>query len=161
LILNIPPDRRGLFHENDVKSLLGWKKMIDDAFSKDLALHTQVKSDTYRGSSKLYAPANVTDGKKETYWATDDNVTKGNLTIDLGSKKMVTYISLQEYIKLGQRVKGFTVFVWKNNAWAEAVKGTTIGYKRILKIEPVETEKVKIEITDSKASPLISNLAIY
>ena len=135
--------------------------MIDDAFKKDIALHSMVKSDSYRGSSKLYSPSNVTDGNKETYWATDDNVTNGDLTIDLGSKKTVKYISLQEYIKLGQRVKGFTVFVWKNNSWTEAIKGTTIGYKRILKIEPVETEKVKIEITASKASPLISNVAIY
>ncbi|MEI6139936.1 MAG: alpha-L-fucosidase [Mariniphaga sp.] len=161
LILNIPPDRRGLFHENDVKSLLGWKKMIDDAFKKDIALYSMAKSDSYRGSSKLYSPSNVTDGNKETYWATDDNVTTGNLTIELGSKKQIKYISLQEYIKLGQRVKGFTVFVWKNNSWAEAIQGTTIGYKRILKIEPVETDKVKIEIKASKASPLISNVSIY
>ena len=161
LILNIPPDRSGLFHENDVKSLLGWKKMIDEAFKTDLALHAEVKANTYRGSSKNYSAANVTDGKKETYWATDDNISTGNLTIELGSKKTVKYISIQEYIKLGQRVKGFTVFVWKNNSWAEAIKGTTIGYKRILKIEPIETEKVKIEITASKACPLISNISVY
>ncbi len=161
LILNIPPDRRGLFHENDVKALLGWKKMIDEAFKKNLALHSVVQSDTYRGDSKKYAASNVTDGNKETYWATNDDITSGTLEIDLGAKKKVKYILLQEYIKLGQRVKNFTVSVRKNNRWEEVAKGSTIGYKRILKIEPVETNKVKIEITSSKASPLISNIGIY
>ena len=29
--------------------------------------HAAVKSDSYRGNSKLYAASNITDGKKETY----------------------------------------------------------------------------------------------
>ncbi len=161
LILNIPPDRRGLFHENDVKALRGWKQMIDNAFKNNLAINSVVKSDSYRGNSKLYAAANVTDGNKETYWSTNDDITSGNLVIDLGSKKTVKYITLQEYIKLGQRVKSFAVYAWKNNNWVEVMKGTTIGYKRILKLEPIETEKVKIEISASKASPLISNVEVY
>ena len=161
LILNIPPDRKGLFHENDVKALRGWKQLIDDAFKNNLALHSIVKSDTWRGNSKIYAAPNVNDGNKETYWATNDDVNTGNLIIDLGSKKTVKYVTLQEYIKLGQRVKGFAVYAWKDNNWVEVSKGSTIGYKRILKIEPVETEKVKIAITASKASPLISNIEIY
>ncbi len=161
LILNIPPDRRGLFHENDVKALQGWKKLIDNAFKTNFALGSVVKADTYRGNSKLYAAANVADNNKDTYWATNDDVTTGNLIIDLGSKKTVQYITVQEYIKLGQRVKSFSVYAWKNNNWIEISKGSTIGYKKIIKIEPVETEKVKIEITASKASPLISNIEVY
>lgn len=161
LILNIPPDRRGLLNENDVNALRGWKKMIDNAFRKNLALGAIVKSDYYRGNSDLYAASNVTDGNKETYWATNDGLTTGNLEIDLGSIKTVKYITLQEYIKLGQRVKSFSVSVWKNGNWLEVSKGTTIGYKRIVKIEPIETEKIKVAITASKASPLISNIEIY
>jgi alpha-L-fucosidase len=68
---------------------------------------------------------------------------------------------LQEYIRLGQRVKSFTVEVWKDNNWTKVADGTTIGYKRILKIDPVITDKVRINITASKACPLISNVAIY
>jgi len=161
LILNIPPDRRGLLNENDVNALRGWKQMIDNAFRKNLALGAIVKSDSYRGNSELYAASNVTDGNKATYWATNDGVTTGNLEIDLGSIKTVKYITLQEYIKLGQRVKSFSVFVLKNGNWLEVSKGTTIGYKRIVKIEPIETVKIKVVITASKASPLISNIEIY
>ena len=161
LILNIPPDRRGLFHENDVKALLGWRKMIDEAFKTNLALNSQVKADTYRGNSKLYGAENVNDSNKETYWATNDEIKTGTLIFSLGSRKLVNFVTIQEYIKLGQRVKDFTVSVWNNNRWEEVSTGSTIGYKRIIRIKPTETEKVKITILSSKASPLISNIGIY
>ena len=161
LILNIPPDRRGLIHENDIKALQGWKKLIDETFKINLALKAKVNADSYRGNSKIYAPSNVTDHNKKTYWATNDNLTTGNLEINLGSKKNVKYIVIQEYIQLGQRVKSFAVSVWKNNKWEEAAKGSTIGYKKIIKLEPTDTEKVKVEIIASKASPLISNIEVF
>ncbi len=161
LILNIPPDRRGLLHENDVKSLMGWRKIIDQAFKTNLALHAQVSSDTHRGNSTLYAGSNVSDGNKDTYWATADNITQGELIISLNGEKMINYITLQEYIKLGQRVKEFTISVWAGNSWKEISKGTTIGYKRIVKVDPIKTDRVKISILNAKASPLISTIEIY
>jgi len=124
-------------------------------------LNAKVQADSYRGNSKHYEGSNVTDGKKDSYWATDDGITTGNLTIDLGATKTVKFIMLQEYIRLGQRVKSFAVSVWKNNDWQEVAKGSTIGYKRIVRIEPSETGKVKVSITASKAAPLISTIGIY
>jgi len=161
LILNIPPDRRGLLHENDVKALLGWKKLIDNAFRYNIAFKSKVSADSFRGNYKLYAPSNVNDGIKDSYWTTNDNVTTGNIIIDFSKTKTVKFILLQEYIKLGQRVKVFAISVWKNNKWIEVASGTTIGYKRIMKIEPTETEKVMISIKASKASPIISNIEVY
>ena len=160
LLLNLPPDTRGIIHENDVKSLLEWKKMIDAAFANNLAAHAKASANTYRGKSKQYAAANVTDGNKETYWATDDGVTAGSLEINLGKTQKVSYVSIQEYIRLGQRVKRFSVEVWKDSEWVSAASGTTIGYRRILPLD-AETSKIRIIITDAKACPLISNVEIY
>lgn len=161
LLLNIPPDRRGLFHENDVKALTEWRKLLDEAFAVNLALNAKAKSETYRGKSKEYAAANVTDANPETYWATDDGVTSGSIEINLGSEKTVKYVLLQEYIKLGQRVKSFTVEVWQGDNWKKVGEATTIGYKRIVKIDPVETSKVRINFLDAKACPVISNIEVY
>src|SRR5690242_12572697 len=44
LLLNIPPDRRGLFHENDVKALAGFKALLKNEFGKNLALKAPVKA---------------------------------------------------------------------------------------------------------------------
>jgi alpha-L-fucosidase len=161
LLLNVPPDSRGLFHENDVKSLQGFKQLLEKEFATNLAKKAKTTASSFRGNVKKFAPVNITDGDQNTYWATDDNQTTGRFEIDLGKTASVKYILLQEYIKLGQRVKSFTVDVWSNNTWQKVADGTTIGYKRILKINPIETNKIRVTITDSKACPVISNAAIY
>jgi len=161
LILNLPPDRRGVLHENDVRSLLGWKKLLNEAFANNLAAGAKAKADKWRGKSKLYAASNVTDGKKDTYWATDDGVTSGTLEITLPKGKTLNYILLQEYIRLGQRIKSFTVEAKKGDKWEPVAEGTTIGYKRILPLNGVEASALRINITDAKACPLISNIEVF
>ena len=161
LILNIPPDRRGLINEIDVASLQGWKKLIDQRFKTNLAFHKSVRASSVRGNSDEFGADKVTDGNKETFWATNDQENSGSVVIDLSEKKLISYILIQEYIKLGQRVKSFTVEIEKDGNWQEIGSGTTIGYKRILRIVPVEAQKVRIVIKDSKACPVISNVEVY
>jgi alpha-L-fucosidase len=161
LLLNMPPDRRGLLHENDVKALNGFRALLDTELKTNLAMNAKVEASSYRGDDLNYSPANTTDGNKETYWTTNDDVTSGHLEIDLGEPKFIKYIVLQEYIKLGQRVKNFTIEIWKDNAWQEMATATTIGYKRIIKIEPMETNKVRIKITASRACPVLSTIEIF
>jgi alpha-L-fucosidase len=161
LLLNIPPDRRGLVHEKDVASLKGFRQLLDDEFKSDLALNKKVIASTTRGDLVQYAANNLTDGNKDTYWATDDEITTANFEIDLGEKQTLKYVLLQEYIQLGQRVKSFTVEAQVDNEWEKIAEATTIGYKRILKFDPTQTNKIRINITASKACPVISNIAVY
>jgi len=161
LLLNIPPDRRGLIHENDVKSLLGFKKLLDEAFPQNLAKKSKISASSYRGNSKDFSPKNLIDGNKETYWATNDNIKSASIILDFKKPTEVEYVVIQEYIKLGQRIKSFSIEIFKNNQWETVAKGTTIGYKRIMKIEPAQTQKIRINFTDSKACPVISNIEVY
>jgi alpha-L-fucosidase len=159
LLLNIPPDRRGLIHENDVKALKAWRAMLDTEFKTNFAMGAEADASLERGRD--YSAEKTVDGNKETYWSTPDDVTNGILEISFDEPKQVKYVVMQEYIQLGQRVKALIIEAWQDDAWQEVGHGTTIGYKRILKIDPVVTEKVRISITDSKACPLISNVEIF
>lgn len=161
LILNIPPDRRGLIHEIDVASLLGWKKLIDERLSHNFAHQKISKASSVRGDSPLYEAAMVVDNNKDTYWATNDGETSGNLEIDLGQNQLISYVLIQEYIPLGQRIKNFSVEIESDGTWQEVAKGTTIGYKRIVRIDPQEAQKVRLVVSDSKACPLISNMEVF
>jgi len=161
LLLNIPPDRRGKFHEQDVESLKGYKAILDSVFATDLAKGANVKASEVRGSSSDFAAQLVVDGDNNTYWTTNDETNTGSLEVDMGEEKAIRFVQLQEFIQLGQRVKAFTVEVWQNDAWKKVAEGTTIGYKRILKIDPVKTGKLKVTITDSKACPVISSVSLY
>jgi len=101
------------------------------------------------------------DGNKNTYWATDDNVTSASLTIDFGKPTKFNRFLVQEYIRLGQRVKAFTVEALVDGNWKELAKATTIGYKRILRFPGVTATKLRFNITGSKSCPLIANIGIY
>jgi alpha-L-fucosidase len=161
LLLNVPPDQRGLFHDNDIKSLQGFKKLLDSEFKLNLAKNAKAKASSVRGSTSMYDASKLTDGKKETYWTTDDNTVTGSVEIDLRKKQPIKYITLQEYIRLGQRVRSFTVEAWQVTDWKEIASGTTIGYKRILKLPSVETDKIRVNIKDSKACPVLSAVEVY
>lgn len=161
LLLNIPPDRNGQFHQNDVASLRGFKELLNERLGNNLAKKSKVTASNIRGKSSRFAASAITDGNKETYWATDDGVTNGGFEIDLGKQKLVKYILLQEYIRLGQRVKGFTIEALQRNNWKLLAEETTIGYKRIIKVSPVTTQKIRVTIRASKACPLISNAEVF
>jgi alpha-L-fucosidase len=79
----------------------------------------------------------------------------------LGAPKLISFVMIQEYIKLGQRVKSFSVEIVREGKWVTVAKGTTIGYKRILRIFPTEAQNIRIVISDSKACPVISNVEVY
>jgi alpha-L-fucosidase len=161
LLLNVPPDRRGLIHENDVRSLQGFRTLLDQEFKTNLTSQAIATSQHYRGGDEKYSSKNAIDSNKETYWATNDDETSGSFEIEFKQSQAVKYIVLQEYIKLGQRVKKFEVKIWKNNQWQLVATATTIGYKRILKIASIETTKIQINILESKACPVISNVEVY
>jgi len=162
LLLNVPPDKRGLIHREDIKALEAWRKKIDETFSDNLAANASVQASSFRGGDESFAGSKVTDGNPDTYWTTDDSVKHGSLEIDLGSDQTIKYIMLQEYITLGQRVKSFDVQIPQDGEWKTITGGTTIGYKRILPLnQPVNTSKIRVQIKDSRACPLISNIALF
>lgn len=161
LLLNIPPDRTGNFHPNDIASLKQWRTMLDSIFKNDFARDAKVSVDNTRGGSEDFCASKLVDGNIDSYWATDDAITHAQIEFDLGTVKSIGYVVLQEYIRLGQRVKSFQVEVWKDNAWQKIADGTTIGYKRIVKFDRQETDRVRVSITDAKACPVISSIEIY
>ena len=161
LLLNVAPDKRGLIPEQDIQSLSQWKKKIDQSFSDCLATNANISVDSYRGKSKKYASSNLNDGKKETYWATDDNITSGTILCEFETPQEVQFVVIQEFIPLGQRVRSFNVEVLNNGEWIQVANATTIGYKRIINIDPVETRQLRVNITGARACLAISNIEVY
>lgn len=161
LLLNVPPNKKGRFHPADVAALLGFKKLLDETFKTDLAKGAAIMASNTRGNTRQYAATNLADGNEDTYWATDDAVQSASFEVELKQAGPLHYLLLQEYIPLGQRVKSFAVSALVGGQWQEVATATTIGYKRIVKLGGVKTNKLRINIKDSKAAPVLSNLAIY
>lgn len=160
LLLNFPIDRRGRIHEIDEKAAVSLAKSVKEVFALDLAKHKRAVASNVRG--KDYSADRVLDGNKNTYWATEDGVLKGSLTIDFGVATAFNRFLVQEYIPLGQRVKAFKIeALLENDTWKEIDKQTTIGYKRILIFPTVRAKKLRFTVLDAKSNPLISNIGVY
>lgn len=159
LLLNIPPDRRGQIHEIDVANLLAWRKLINERFSNNLAKGAKVSVSS--SFNKKLVGNNLTDGDPKTYWAANENSTIATIELDLGKVQSVSFVEIQEYIALGQRVKSFSIDTWDGSNWKEAANETTIGYKHIVKINPSQTQKIRIRVTDSKAEVLLSEIKVW
>ena len=161
LLLNVPPDRRGLIHENDVQALTQWRALLNERFKTNLAAEAKVTASAVRGDSKQFAGENVKDNNPETYWTLNDSERSGTIEFSFGEQRLVQYVLLQEYIKLGQRVKSYTIEAKTNDGWKKIGAGTTIGYKRIIEVDPVEASSVRISINDAKACPVISTIELF
>lgn len=161
LNLNLPPDRRGRIHENDVASLKEFRRILDETFKKDLARRAKVTASNERGKAKQFAAKNLIDGKRDTYWATDDAVKTAEVVLRFKAPITFNVISLREYIALGQRIEAFALDRWADGGWQEFVTGTSIGNRRLLRTDPITTDRLRLRITQAAACPALSEFAVH
>ena len=131
LLLNLPPDKRGLIHENDVAALKKMKSLLDATFSCNLAKNAAV----YKNDSSLL--------------------------LTFPEPVLIDRAMLQENFRHGQRVESFILESFDSNGWKEIARGTTIGYKRILRFDPIRADKVRLRITSSRDVPEIIHFGLY
>ena len=100
LLLNVPPNRDGLLSAEDIASLQDFGAYLKATFSQNLAARATADATHVRGNDKQFGPAHLLDGRPDTYWATDDNVTSADVTFDLGRPLKFQVIRLKEAIRL-------------------------------------------------------------
>ncbi len=162
LILNIPPDRRGIVHENDVKALRGFRKLMDGTFGNDLAKGAAATASNIRGKdAKSFGPQNLTDGSRDSYWASDDAVATPDATLEFKAPVTFSIVRIREAIRLGQRVDDWAVDTWQDGEWKEFAKGTAIGACRLVRGGMVTTTKVRLRITKSPVCPAIAEFGLF
>jgi len=159
-LLNLPPDQRGLIHENDAARLREFKSWREAAFADNLTRYAKISASEVRRGSPRYKPASAIDDNPETYWAVNDNCTLASIKLTFTEPVKINTLLLQEYIPLGQRVTTFMVEYIADGKLVEIYTGTTIGNLRLARFDEITTKQLKITIK-GKACPLISNLEAY
>ncbi|MDH5705351.1 MAG: alpha-L-fucosidase [Candidatus Aminicenantes bacterium] len=158
LLLNIPPDRRGLIHENDSKSLQGMRAILEATFQTNFShLAKTTATSEQRNHEAVYA----VDQDKDTYWSSEDRAKSATLEFELKQEQAFNRALLQEYIQGGQRVEEFLLQAWNGSNWVTFAKGTTVGYKRLLRFPLVTAKKIRLIISKSRAAPTISEFGLF
>lgn len=161
LLLNIPPDETGLFNEKDLKSLKEFKNLLDQTFETNLVKNATITASNYRLNHQKFKPENILDTIQDSYWATNDGIKSASFTLKLLEEKQFDVIVLQEPIRFGQRISEFSIEIEEDGLWKPIFEGTTIGYKRIIKIDPLTASKIRIRILNANNTIAISNFELY
>jgi len=131
-LLNVPPDRRGLIHENDALVLKELGRVIKNTFSDNLAKNADVRGDG------------------------------AFIEIDLKRTESFDRIVLMESIMhYGQRVESFMLEMYEEGEWRQFYEGTVIGYKRICCFNKIKTRYIRLRIAQSRLDPAIAFFGVY
>lgn len=136
LLLNVPPTRAGLLHGPDVASLLGMRAKLDALFVRDLAA----------GSSAV--------------WRTT-GAHSAELVLELSDAAEVGIVDLREDITAGQRVARYRVDVRDAGAWRTIVRGTTIGARRLERVERTRVRVLRLTILDAAERPEFVHVSCF
>lgn len=163
LILNVAADKTGKLDPADVKTLMEFKELRDKLYSKDYALGATATASQTRGNDKKFAPSNMTDGNIETYWAVEDDNLTPTAIITLPKPATFDVIRLREQIRLGQRVDSFNIDAQIKGKWVCIDNdGKTIGNQVLRRLNrPITTQKLRLRITGSQATPCISEFSLF
>lgn len=157
LLLNVPPDRRGLINEKDSAALMGFKALRDQAFDNNIALGSQAELHT---KGNIFKRVKFTDGDDKTSERLTDYKSTG-LWIKFDTARRVNCVVLQEDISKGQFVKVAQIILLNGTQEIRKIDLTTIGRKRILVFPSEEVSSIRLIILDAKGAPYISEISAY
>lgn len=157
-LLNIPPTKEGLFHENDVKRLEEVGAYLEAAFCKNLLQEAEVIADSCKVGFSIDA---VRSDDYDTYYIAEEGTNRAMITAKWSGPVRIGNIVLKENILYSQRVESFFVEAFQDGKFQTIYEGTVIGYKRIVPLNNIETDCIRIWITDSRTEPTIAFWGVY
>ncbi len=156
-LLNIPPDRRGLFHENDMNRLRELGAFLKDAFARNLTEEAEISAPPAEGD---HGAENLL-AHRDGFYLPKDSSLPLEIILRFPYSRKLNYLVLREHLPLSQRVEIFEVLARQENHWVPVGRGTTIGSKKILRLEDCVTSALKLRITDARGVPALSELSVY
>lgn len=134
LLLNIPPDLRGLINENDVQRLKEFSSYLKKTFARNYVL---------KGNEAWHG----TSGTVRQY--------------DIQKDALVNAFMIQENISKGQRIESFLVEAYKDGSWIHMAEGTTVGYKRLVRFSDTRPERIRVTIRSSRGVANVDAVGLF
>ncbi len=153
-----PNGKRGRITSYDIKSLVGMRKILDRTFKTNLASRATISASNEKPGHNA---SSIIEQHPDSYWITDDGVESATIEIQLPKEQTFDRLMLQENISVGQRIEAFRLEAWSGNTWKAVARGTTVGYKRLLRFPAVAARKVRLVIDSSRTSPTLSSFGLY
>ncbi|KHD26388.1 hypothetical protein NM09_03125 [Vibrio caribbeanicus] len=133
MLLNVGPDRQGLFPKEEVDSLKGFSKQIHDKFSSPIASIDSFNRDENRWQCELSEP------------------------------ELIDCVILQEEIELGEAIESYRILITPYTGGNDILvyEGTSVGHKSIARFPLVRTARVTIEVTSARQNVHIKTIDLF
>ena len=157
-LLNIPPMKNGLFHENDVKRLGEIGDFLRKAFGTNLLPSAELFADSEAEGHEING---ILADDYDTYYTPERGRNTACIIAEWQEEVNIGHIVIKENITKSQRIESFAVDVLTDGEFKEIYAGSVVGYKKIIPLKGVKTSAVRIRITDSRCEPTVAFLGIY
>jgi alpha-L-fucosidase len=136
LLLNVPPTRDGLLHDTDVAHLAGMRARLDTMFANDLA----------KGASVAWRP----NGDRQA-----------TAELDLSDVKTIAISDLREDVTQGQTIARYTLEGERDGSWRTLSEGTTIGFRKLDRFDPIEVRRIRLTIREAVDTPRPVRISLF
>ncbi len=143
LLLNFPPDRRGLIGEKEIQNAMESHRCITKMLATDYAADAEITSDAMH-SDGLYIA----------------NSTQMTLEIRLSERRKINLLALGERIESGERITAFTVHAVTENGAVKLAEGTSVGYYRAVPLPEGEYDCLRVQI-EGITPPILQKLSLH
>lgn len=136
LLLNVPPTRAGVLHQTDVARLAGMRTRLDAIFAENL---TRDRPLDWRVTGPTTAVGEVDPGRDVVAGISD----------------------LREDVTRGQNVAAWVLEGETPVGWTEMCRGTTIGFRKLDRFEPLRVRRLRLTIEDAITTPAPVRLSLF
>ena len=150
LLLNIPPDTRGLINENDARRLKELKAYLDTTFEENIV---------FRAFTKFKGARKSVDGDGRTYTYVEKF--PAEIEYKFPFIKDFNLFMIQENIAKGQRIEEFKLESYLNDDWVELASSTTVGYKKLLQFPVTSSDRIRLTILKSRDNAMITEIGLF
>ena len=156
LILNVPPDPRGLISPYDSAALMGFAKLRQESFGNSL-LKKKHRIQIFDGNTEQDS-----NDSKSIIFEPGNKYKEQRLQIKFDDEQIINCIRLNERIQNGQQIKSFSIKLYdKNFTLIYNNTYTTIGHQRILSFPAKKIKYIEVRILDAKQSPVINGIDVF
>jgi alpha-L-fucosidase len=158
LLLNVPPDERGLINENDSAAAVSFRLLKERNFKNNIFKHTAGYCIQHGITKKITA---LSDGNTASLQLTE---VAGicSMGVKLKADKKINTVVLKESLLRGQHCAAFKLsLINSKRELVKEIQGTTIGNKRIITFAAVDVSAIEITILDQDGTTALNEIEAY
>ena len=156
-LLNIPPDRRGLFAEPDAERLREFGDYLRRCYRRNLAPEAVLEADPAEPGHEAERMLREEDG----YYLPAASRAPVCLTLRWPEPRRMDRVVLREEISQSQRIERFHLEVPEGAGWRTVARGTVVGAKRIIPVPGLCADCLRLVVDDARVRPALAFLGVY